>query len=295
MQDNTFVINLGELSEPVTVFIEKISNAIGTIYEPRRIRHVAQAEAEAEKIKAVAQIEIIELQQRAVVRFVAEEAKKQANIESITRKALDELNEDAQPQDMEDDWIVNFFDKCRLVSDEEMQGLWAKVLAREANSPGKYSRRTVNFLSSMDKSEAMVFTHLCSFAWSIGTIVPLVYDIGNEIYVKKQITFSSLKHLDEIGLITYNDVTGFAQLECPKVLKTFYCGTPINVEFKKDIDNKLPLGKVLLSRTGKELAPITGSRPNPEFLDYVLDYWAKQGYVTYSDWPRAPQASVPKT
>jgi Protein of unknown function (DUF2806) len=48
-----------------------------------------------------------------------------------------------------DDWITNFFDKCRIVSDEEMQQIWAKVLAVEANKPGTYSKRTVNFLSSV--------------------------------------------------------------------------------------------------------------------------------------------------
>jgi hypothetical protein len=36
----------------------------------------------------------------------------------------------------------------------EMQNLWAQVLAGEANSPGTYSKRTVNFLSSLDKKDA---------------------------------------------------------------------------------------------------------------------------------------------
>ena len=35
---------------------------------------------------------------------------------------------------MEEDWIANFFDKCRIVSDSEMQSLWARVLAGEANA-----------------------------------------------------------------------------------------------------------------------------------------------------------------
>ena len=76
------------------------------------------------------------------------------------------------------DWMANFFDKCRIISDEEMQGLWAKVLSGEANAPGSYSKRTVNFLASMDKEDAALFTALCGFAWSFpgGYANPLIYN-----------------------------------------------------------------------------------------------------------------------
>ena len=144
MPDPYALINLGELAKPATVLIEKISEAIGGIFRPWQIRRVAQAEAEAEKIGAVAQIEISEIQERALRRFFVEEANKQANMESITRKALEDVKEDARPKEVENDWITNFFDKCRLVSDEEMQVLWGKILAGQANKPGSFSTRTVN-------------------------------------------------------------------------------------------------------------------------------------------------------
>lgn len=68
-------------------------------------------------------------------RLFAEEAKKQANIEAITLKALPDVKPEAKTEGVEDDWIANFFDKCRLISDEQMQSLWARILAGEANSP----------------------------------------------------------------------------------------------------------------------------------------------------------------
>jgi hypothetical protein len=54
-------------------------------------------------------------------RFLEEEAKRQANIEEITRKSLPLLEETSSPQEVEDDWITDFFDKCRIVSAEDMQ------------------------------------------------------------------------------------------------------------------------------------------------------------------------------
>ena len=105
-----------------------------------------------------------------VFRFVAEEARKQDNIEKITQKAIPQLEKSSNPKNIEDDWIVNFFDKCRIISDDEMQSLWARVLAGEANSPGRYSKRTVNFLNSLDKVDANLFTALCGFGWQIGSL-----------------------------------------------------------------------------------------------------------------------------
>ena len=170
MTDGGALVNIGELSKPATVLIEKISDAIGGIAKPHQIRRVAQAEADAARIAATAQIEITELHRRAFGRFITEEAKKQENIESITAKSIPLLEETAQPQNIEDDWITNFFDKSRLISDDDMQNLWSKVLAGEANSPGKFSKRTVNLLSSLDKNDATLFTKLCGFCWVSGDL-----------------------------------------------------------------------------------------------------------------------------
>jgi hypothetical protein len=90
------LINIGELSKPATVLIEKISDAIGGIFRPYQVRRIAQAEAEAEKIRAVAQIEVSQLQRRAVYRFFTEEAKRQVNIESIIQKALPLIGDAAE-------------------------------------------------------------------------------------------------------------------------------------------------------------------------------------------------------
>jgi len=138
MEEGKALINLGELSKPATVLIEKISEAVGGVFRPYQIRRVADAEADAEKIRAVSKIEVTDLHRRAMCRFLEEEGKKQQNIEDITSKALPDVAENSTPEKIENDWLTNFFDKCRLISDEGMQKLWAKVLAGEANMPGHF-------------------------------------------------------------------------------------------------------------------------------------------------------------
>jgi len=224
MGDGNSLINLGDISKPAVVLIEKISDAIGVYFEPNRIRRMARAEADANKIKALSQIEITELQERALQRWIFEEGKQQKNIEAIAAKALPHLDEKARPDRVEDDWIANFFDKCRLISDEQMQELWAKLLAGEANSPRSYSKRTINLLSSLDKADALLFNTLCSFGWFLGGIFPLIYDEKHPIYKDYRIDFGALEHLDDAGLISFNFTPGYLRLELPKYIRVFYYG-----------------------------------------------------------------------
>jgi len=204
MDENTSLINIGELSRPATVLIEKISDAVGGIFKPYQIVRVAKAEAQADRIRAEGQIEISDLQRRAFHRFLNEEASKQKNIEEITQKALPLLKEESKPNEVEDDWITHFFDRCRLISNDEMQSLWSKVLAGEANAPGTYSKRTVNFLSGLDKSDADLFTKLCSFSWLIEQEINLVvFNVRDKIYTDHGIYFEMLFHLEAIGLVQF--------------------------------------------------------------------------------------------
>jgi Protein of unknown function (DUF2806) len=274
------LMNLGDLAKPATTLVEKISDAIGGIARPWQIIRVAEAEAEAEKIRAVAQIEIGDLQRRAMIRFLAEEAKRQTNIEGITAKALPDVSPDAKPEQMEDDWVANFFDKCRLISDDEMQSLWARILAGEANSPGAFSKRTVDLVATLDKADAVLFSQLCSFGVSLGQLTPLVYDSNHEIYTKHGIDFGVVSHLASIGLIQFSELAGYVIEGLNQKGHVQYFGTGIWVEFTQEKDNALQVGKVLLTKAGRQLAPISGAGPIEGFVEYVQEQWKGFGYKT---------------
>jgi hypothetical protein len=283
---------IGELVKPAIVLIDKISNAIGGCFRPFQIKRVARAEAEADRIKAIAQIEtqieITDITRRAFGRFLIEETNKQNNMESITSKAIPLLLDDSRPEEVDNDWITNFFDKCRLVSDGEMQELWAKILAGEANSPGKYSKRTINFLGSLDKIDAIQFTALCGFSWIIGNkITPLIYKVDESIYKEHGIDFDALSHLDNIGLLNFiTSLEEYKKLNIPKRIVVYYYGRKINIEFMEDKGNELLIGRILLSKTGEELARVCDSKPIPGFIDYVIKNWITDGLVLSSPYPR---------
>ncbi len=206
-------------------------------------------------------------------RFIIEESKKQNNIEEITAKALPLVDDSAHPENMETDWISNFYDKCRLISDDEMQNLWSKVLAGEAKTPGSFSKRTVNILSSLDKSDALLFQSLCDYGWNFNKVTPIIFDNSNEIITKNNITFASITHLDSIGLLRFAGITNYFNIYKSNLAFISYFGQYVTIEFIPDKEKKINIGQILLTKTGEELAHICGSSPVQGFFDYVIDKW----------------------
>ena len=290
------LINASGLTEPASTLVNKISNAIGRHFDPRQEVRMAEADAKADRIRRVSEaetdIEVAELRQRAAHRFANEEMTKQINMENITEKALLGLDDNANPEAMENDWIMNFFDKCRMVSDDDMQQVWAGILAGEANNPGSFSRRTVNLVADLDKRDADLFKSLCGFAWMIEDVTPLVFDAYADMYNRNGITFESLGQLESLGLIRYNGIGGFEIHNFREKTSAFYYGKPVVLEFPNDDDNKLSVGTTLLTQSGEELALICGSTPVEGFFEYVYDRWAGQSLVPPREPARAETAPV---
>lgn len=273
------LVNIGELSKPATVLVEKICNAVGVLYEPTRMRRLARAEADAEKIKALAKIELSQIEERAIERLLYQEARKQDNIEQIAAQAASQLPPNADVASMDEDWIAHLFKQCDTVSDKQMQSLWSGLLAGEATKPGSFSKRTVDFVSSMDKQDAALFTALGQFVWQLGDPVPLIYELDSAVYAKHGINFVSLKHLDAIGLISFESVAGYQLGKFSNALVLHYYGTPTRIDFKQDKDNVLQVGHALLTTIGKELVRICGSARNEEWYQWVLNRWRGEGLV----------------
>ncbi len=278
------LVNVSGMSEPAKLLIEKISSAIGRHFDPSQKVRMAEAQAQADRILRVSEagtdLEIAELRQRATDRFVNEEMTKQLNIESITQKALPHLADDASPDGMEDDWITNFFDKCRTASDDEMQQAWGRILAGEANNPGLFARKTINLMADLDKRDAELFTNLCRFTWVIGNqLQSLVFDTQHDIYNRYGINFGSLGDLETLGLIHFNVAGNFTLVHLPKTFRFYYCGRSAELTMPKESENEIRTGKVLLTRSGLEIASICRPSRVEGFFEYVYDRWAGESLV----------------
>ena len=264
------VVNVGDLTKPATVLIEKVSSAVGLLWEPQQIRRIAQAKADERMILAKSQIEVDEVMRRAAIRFVEEETKQQLNMENIGSKALPHVGTTAPVEDVENDWIVNFFDKCRTVSDNDMQDLWGRILAGEANSPGSFSRKTVNLVSDLDRESAELFVNLCSFGWTIrGAFVPFIFDDTQQMYNRQGLALFSLGLLNSIGLIHLSSI-GFNLRTLPKTAIATYHGKSVELTFPKEDGNELAVGTVILTPPGEQLSRIIKASPIEGFLSSCI-------------------------
>jgi hypothetical protein len=103
-------------------------------------------------------------------------------------------------------------------------------------------------LSDLDKRDAELFTRLCDFAWVIyNNIIPLVFDFNQEPYNKAGLYFSTLSHLETLGLIRFDSAFGFLLQKLPKKLKANYYDKELELVLPRDENNILGVGKVLLT------------------------------------------------
>jgi hypothetical protein len=271
--------SIGDLTKPATILIEKIASAVGGLFRPYQVIRIAKAEAEAELIKAESEIQVTDLHRRAMRRFVEEEATRQKNMEAITEQAFPLLSENSAPEKISDDWITHFFEKSRLVSEHEMQRLWARVLAGEANLAGAFSRRTISLLGDLDKSDAELFVQLCRFGWQSGNSLPLIFELQSKIYEAQGITFNSLSHLESLGLIQFDAIASLARMKLPKRLFMEYFEQRIELVLPLDADNELDIGHVMLTRAGTQLARVCNPTPVVGFFDHVTERWKGNGFL----------------
>lgn len=284
------------ISNTAKDLINKISSAIGVYYEPTRIVRearakaeakiiTANADAEAKRLATLAKIDLQnEIKQRALERLVQQEVRKQANIEAITDKAIKFLPDDARPSELDEDWIVHFFKQCENVSNAEMQALWANLLSGEATKPGAFSKRTVDFVASLDTKEAKLICNFCQFLWMDidpheTTYFPLIYGDKLEYYKDKGLTFSSLQFLDSIGFISYySGPISTIQINYDEARKTLsYHGKRVTIEFPSLSSFHIAAGTATLTRIGEELAPICMVNGHEDFFDLVVTRWRSAG------------------
>jgi hypothetical protein len=93
-----------------------------------------------------------------------QEAKRQLNIEQVALEAANELRgKEASAEPLDEDWVARFFESAKDVSSEEMQRIWAKILAGEVVRPGSFSVRCIEAVRNISREEAALFEGLSPY------------------------------------------------------------------------------------------------------------------------------------
>lgn len=268
-------------SETLNLVIEKFSKAVGWICEPKQIKRLAKANAEAKIISINSDIKSQELYDAYEARKIHQGMKDQQNISNIILKCLISMKEATKADEVDDDWLRFFFEKAKMVSDEQIQDIWANLLSGEFEEPGSFSKRTINLVELLDKSDAELFTSLCSFGvYHGGPLYPLIIDYQNQVYVEKGVNFEKLQHLENIGLINFSPIGHFSININGEKSYFSYFGDVILFKFNKKTNNEVSIGKVMLTESGRQLSKICGATKIEGYVDRIVEYLNSKSNVT---------------
>lgn len=102
-----------------------------------------------------AQSSHLNLAERAQRRLQMQRERQQHNLERVIAQALEYCPDTVSNQEVDPDWFTQFCELTLDISNTSMQQLWAKILAGEIASPGKFALKTLHTLKRMSVKEAM--------------------------------------------------------------------------------------------------------------------------------------------
>ena len=185
-------------------------------------------------------------------------SKEYSNQKNIMDIALAHLEGSAKPDSVDEAWISVFMDKSRLVSTEQAQIIWGKILAEEINNPNSIPKSLLFALEQMDRDDANSFIEICSCTVKLlnsedETFYPIIQDFKEDNYWKTEITFDKILRLEELGLVKQNYGalgSGFyASFSSGSIIASYYD----DLYCFPEKETSIPVGHVIFSQSGKEL------------------------------------------
>jgi hypothetical protein len=289
----TLIQSTGALPKALAKLVDTLGDQIGLFLEPGHTRRKGQALADVSvaDAKARAEIATIDLQSRIALRDTADradervrrrEVKRQANIEAIAAQAAKELPESVSEQPVDEDWIAQFLNYSQDVSNEQMQTIWARLLAGEVAKPGSFSLQTLALVRVLGKEDADSFTRLCSMTWHTPHDVTAIVPDAKPHYPGDLLNYLEFLRLDSIGLIQFMEQTHLAVHTNARRLEWYYFGhkhvfaRPEHEEAPTGV--QLMLSQVILTVPGRELVAVAGGSPNEAYREAVVAFLHGQGW-----------------
>lgn len=206
-----------------------------------------------------------DIAQRAMNKLVRKEYRKQVNREAVASAMVEDLRDQASSEEnlatgsvsaseVDDDWLNVFERYAEDASSERLQGLWGKVLAGEVRQPGRFSTRTLRFLSEFSQADALLFETFAKSAF--GDNAP-----KNLVAPKDQENISDLIYLEASGLIQGASGLGLQKMFMfNKQGRLSLREGNLIVHLIGEPEKKVKYEAIVLTQLGQEVLCLVGSR-----------------------------------
>ena len=275
--------------------------------EADALRIIAAAQAEARETLVSVASDVrgeIDIADTVSQRIQFQEGKRHRNIGSVVGQTAELLGDKEVPnREPDHDWTARFFNYIQDISSEEMQLLWAKVLAGQIEQPGSGSIRALSILRNLDNATAKLFQLLCSACVKISPDGSLVLDArvpslgrnaGENSLQKFGLSYGNLNILNEHGLIISDYNSRYDMRMCIGIVGQssdqvpFFVRIPFGFQGRhwiltaaseRQLSAEFFVSGVALSRAGMELSKITECEPMPEYHQALAEFFVSQDLV----------------
>jgi hypothetical protein len=260
--------------------VETVANAIGLTALGKIMNAKGEAKAEAllskKRAETDAEVEILKIRgQEKIDQYVMARNKQKAdNVGDILSRAGQQFTPDEKvsTEPVDKDWMNRFLDIAEDVSDNEMQELWARVLAGEIKHPKSYSLRTLDVLKNISKEEAEIIVKSASYVYELNYICieDFALNLNDKIV------------LDDIGIVCGEDLIHTITLNGKKHYFPINHNLVINVY--ADTSIKFDIHCVKLTRAGSEIMRLVQDIDYQKYLQSLAFKIKNQGAtkITYN-------------
>lgn len=196
--------------------------------------------------------------------------------------AIDNMDNDVDPDNIDTDWLVDFFEKASLITNKDIQIVWGKLLANAASNKNLCSKTLLNSMFLMGNEEIINFRNLSQFCMSemskkyesdkIFSYPILYYSSNVDEYETHRITRLKLNKLASLGLIELNFEKEFVFKT--KTVRLIYNNKVIELH----ANDKAKIGNVTFTYDGFLLYDMTEKIYNNRILDMNIEIWKRRGY-----------------
>ena len=181
-------------------------------------------------------------------------------------------------------WIT----EASNVSDETLQGLWARLLAGELESPGSVSNDTMSIARDLNKERAEDFQALCSAALCYSDETPMIVvgcgSPGANSLQPYGLSYKVLLRLAHHRLVV-NDMNSYINLAAAtsqRLVAVRQQGLTwllrwSDVSKRTDADHRIP--GILFTPAGEELFAVVQKTPNPAYTAAMLNALEQGGWT----------------
>lgn len=292
--------DLAGLSQPLTKFVEVVSQGIGTLYEPTHIKRMAKSRVK--EIKTISSAindsnlpiqysngpvgidtSTKEFMERTERRMLFLEAKKQKNIEDIIAGAYENLENEPKVSEepLQEEWINRFFNIVGEVSSDELKVIWSKILSEEIKQPGKCSIRTLENLRNISREEAEIFKKISNYIIEYRN----VYYLPNEDELLKSINinYGEILKLSEAQMINSSAMVSATLTFDENTKENYLIYNNYIVICKKENKSVENLSAFNLTETGINIFKILSTNFDKDYFESYLKIVKKDDMkVSYS-------------